>query len=107
MRRAVVLKMYGDTQIGEAITDGVTKVIEMDAASIAAVRAECEWLRALNDIHAYADTIRLDAACKALDVKYPVEHHSRLYEVVIGVWALIWYCIFEVYDYFSEWNRGA
>lgn len=105
MTRAIVIKRYGDAQIGDAIVDGMTKAISMDAASIAAVRAECERLRALQDIRAYADTVRLDAACKALDVKYPAEEHGRVYGAIIGVWGLLWYCIYCAYDYLSEWNR--
>ena len=107
MKRAVVIKRYGDVQIGDAIVDGMTKVISMDAASVAAVRAECERLRALHDIRAYADTVRLDAACRALDAKYPVEEHGRLYGVILGMWGLLWYCIYCAYDYLSAWNRES
>lgn len=105
MTRAIVIKRYGDPALSGAIADGMTKVIEMDVASIAAVRAECERLRALNDIHRYADGIRLDAACKALAVKYPPERHGRLYRAILGAWGLLWTVIYGVYDYLSEWNR--
>lgn len=105
MTRAIVIKRYGDPALSGAIADGMTKVIEMDVASIAAVRAECERLKALNDIRRYADGIRLDAECKALATKYPPEHHGRLYGAVLGAWGLLWTVIFEVYDYLSEWNR--
>ena len=105
MTRAIVIKRYGDPAMSGAIADGMTKVIEMDVASIAAVRAECERLKALNDIRRYADGIRLDAACNALATKYPPEHHGRLYGAVLGLWGLLWTVIYEVYDYFSEWNR--
>ena len=107
MTRAIVIKTYGDPAWSGPMADTVARVIEMDAESIAAVRAECDRLRALNDIHRYADGIRLDAACRALATKYPPERHGRLYGAILGAWGLLWTVIYEVYDYLSAWNREA
>lgn len=105
MTRAIVIKQYGDKEIGDAIVGGITKVIAMDAASIAAVRAECERLKAMQDIRAYADTLRLDAACRALDIKYPADNHGPVYWAILRAWGFLWYCIYCIYDYLSAWNR--
>lgn len=103
--KAIVIKTYGDPAWTRPMADTVARVIEMDSESISAVRAECDRLRAMQEIRSYADTVRLDAACKALDVKYPAEEHGRVYGAIIGVWGLLWYCIYCAYDYLSEWNR--
>lgn len=107
MTRAIVIRTYGDPAWTGPMKEVVTpRMVEMDADSMAAVRAECDRLRALNDIRAYADGIRLDAACKALEVKYPPERHGRLYGAILGLWGLLWDTIYGWYDFFAEWNRA-
>ena len=69
------------------------------------IKEDYARLKAKDDIRMYGDRTRFNLACKALEAKYPPEHHGWLYNATIGVWALTWLCIFSVYDYMSAWNR--
>ena len=105
MNRAIVI--YGDRQIGNAIADGIQRsVVQLDRGELAAVKAECKRLNALNGVRAYGDEVRLETACRALEVKNHVPQHGRLYN---ALWGLVGYVVLVAigwYDYLSAWNRG-
>lgn len=106
MTRAVVIKTVGDPQIAGAILDGMSKkVIPLDDGELAAVKAEYARLQAKDAVRSYADEKRFESVSKALAVKYSTPTHGRLYEAVLGVWALLWLSISEWCEYFRAWNR--
>lgn len=107
MMQALVIKTYGDPEMCGAIVDGMTRnVVALDDGELAAVKAECDRLRAKEDIRAYGDGIRFETACKALAVKYQPEPHGRLYWAVMRVWAAVWLGLYTVYDMLGVITEG-
>lgn len=77
-----------------------------NAVELRVVKEECARLNALNGVRAYGDAVRFEDVQKALAVKYPTEHHGRLYG---AIWGFIGYLVLAVdgwYQYFRAWNRG-
>jgi hypothetical protein len=101
-----VIKTVGDPQIAGAILDGMTqKVIPLDDGELAAVKAEYARLQAKDGVRSYADEKRFESVSKALALKYSTPTHGRLYEAVLGGWALFWLTVRGWYEYFRAWNR--
>ena len=111
MARAVVIKQYGDQAIGDAIVDGMTKALDVD--SIEVVRREIHNQRVQRSLVRVAvNNTKTDEDYECMTAKarsdYEYTHqHGKLYDAVLGLWGLLWYCIYEIYDYFREWNREA
>lgn len=105
MRRAVVVKLYGDADLAAQIAEPMTRVIPVDDGQMQMVIAENKRLNALNGVRSYGDSVRWQTVSDALAVKYQVKRHGRLYGAVLGVWGLLWYGIYAAYDYLSAWNR--
>ena len=96
MTRAIVIKTIGDTDIGNAIADGMTRAIPLDDGELREVKAECKRLRAKEGVRAYGDEKRWQETREELAQKYAPERHGRLYWAVLALWAWAW-------DEFSEW----
>ena len=105
MKRAVVVRMFGDADMAAQIAEPMTKVIPVDDGQMRMVIAENRRLNALNGVRSYGDSVRWQTVADALAVKYSTPTHGRLYEAVLGVWALLWLSINEWYEYFKAWNR--
>lgn len=105
MNRCIVI--YGDPALGKPIADGIQRsVVQLDRGELAAVKAECARLNALNGVRAYGDGVRFETACRALEVKYHVPRHGRLYN---ALWGLVGYIVLVTigwYEFFERWNRG-
>jgi hypothetical protein len=87
------------------IAEPFTKVIPVDDRQMQMVIAENKRLNALNGVRSYGDSVRWQTVADALAVKYQPKRHGRLYEAILGVWALLWLSVREWYEYFSAWNR--
>jgi hypothetical protein len=105
MNRCIVI--YGDPALGKPIADGIQRsVVQLDRGELAAVKAECARLNALNGVRAYGDGVRFETACRAMDMKYYTPKHGRLYN---ALWGLVGYVVLVAigwYEYFEKWNRG-
>jgi hypothetical protein len=94
------ITIKGDLTMGAAIAEGAATV------ELRVVKEECARLNALNGVRAYGDAVRFEDVQKALAVKYPTEHHGRLYG---AIWGFIGYLVLAMdgwYQYFRAWNRG-
>lgn len=109
MQRGVVIKLFGDQQIAGAIADGMSQAL--DAQSVEIVKREIHEQRvqrsllrvAVNNTKTAQDYACMTAKARC-DYEYP-RQHGRLYEVILGLWGLLWVVIFEIYEYLSVWNR--
>lgn len=106
IKRAVVVRMYGDADMATQIADPMTKVIPVDDGRMQMVIAENKRLTALNGVRSYGDSVRWQTVADALAVKYQSKRHGRLYGAILGVWALIWLTLIGMADYLTAWNRG-
>ena len=109
MTRGVVIKLYGDQQIAGAIADGMAQAL--DAQSIKIVKQEIHDQRVQRSLLRVAvNNTKTDEDYECMTAKargnYVYPQHGRLYDAIIGVWGLIWYCIYSAYDYLSAWNRS-
>jgi len=108
--RAVVIRTYGDQEIAGAIVDGMSRAVTpLNGDEYTALRAELARLRnieARDAVRRYGDSVRFETACKALAVKYPPEHHGRLYHTILGAWAFIWLALIEWHEYVVAVSRG-
>lgn len=90
-----------DPRFAIAISEGIaTQELQM-------VKAECKRLNAINGVRAYGDSVRWQSVAGALAVKYSTRPHGRLYDAVLGLWALMWLNILEWHAYLQAWNREA
>lgn len=105
MNRVLIVKMYGDMEDAPKIAEPFTKVIPLDSGELEMVRAENKRLNALNGVRSYGDSVRWQTVADALAVKYQPKRHGRLYEAILGGWALFWLTVHEWFEYFSAWNR--
>lgn len=106
MKKCVVVKLYGNMEDAPKIAEPFTKVIPVDDGRMQMVIAENKRLNALNGVRSYGDAVRFEDVQKALAVKYPTEHHGRLYG---AIWGFIGYLVLAMdgwYQYFRAWNRG-
>lgn len=105
MKRAVVVRMYGDADMAAQIAEPMTKVIPVDDGRMQMVIAENKRLNALNGVRSYGDSVRFESVSKALTVKYSTPKHGRLYGAVWGVIGGLVLAINGWYEYFKAWNR--
>jgi hypothetical protein len=105
MKKCVVVKLYGNMEDATKIAEPFTKVIPVDDRQMQMVIAENKRLNALNGVRSYGDSVRFESVSKALALKYSTPTHGRLYEAVLGGWALLWLTVRGWYEYFSAWNR--
>lgn len=105
MKRAVVVRMFGDADLAAQIAEPMTRVIPVDDDQMQMVIAENKRLNALNGVRSYGDSVRFESVSKAMAVKYSTPSHGRLYEAILGVWALLWLTVHEWFEYFQAWNR--
>ena len=109
MTRGVVIKLYGDQQIAGAIADGMAQAL--DAQNMAVVKREIHDQRVQRSLLRVAvNNTKTDEDYECMTAKARGDHvcvqHGKLYSAVLGVWGLIWYCIFATYDYLRDWNRS-
>ena len=102
MKRAVVVKMYGDADIAAQIAEPMTKVIPVDDGQMQMVIAENKRLNALNGVRAYGDSVRFESVSKALAIKYAVKPVGRVRGAVLTAWACIWYGLYALAEYLTR-----
>ena len=102
MKRAVVVKLYGDADLAAQIADPMTKVIPVDDGQMRMVIAENKRLNALNGVRAYGDAVRWQTVADALAVKYQVKRHGRLYGAIMGGWACVWLALVSLSEYLTR-----
>ena len=105
MTRAIVIKTIGDTDIGNAIADGMTRAIPLDNGELNQVKAEYQRLQARDAVRAYGEEKRWQETREALARKYAPERHGRLYWAVLALWAWVWYEFSEWVAFLQAWNR--
>ena len=84
----------------------------LDAEAVEVVKAEIDRQR-------IAHMLRVDLGITTTPSEYALmvakargdygytREHGRLYGAILGVWALLWDCIYGWYDYLSAWNRES
>jgi hypothetical protein len=107
MKRAVVVKMYGDADIAAQIAEPMTKVIPVDDGQMQMVIAENKRLNALNGVRSYGDSVRFESVSKALAIKYAVKPVGRVRGAVLTAWACLWMAVYGMAEYLMEWNRRS
>lgn len=105
MKKCVVVKLYGDMSMASQAAEPFTKVIPVDDGKMQMVMAENKRLNALNGVRSYGDSVRWQTVADAMAVKYQPKRHGRLYEAILGGWALLWLTVHEWFEYFQAWNR--
>ena len=91
MKRALVI--YGDSEIGTAIANGIVRRNESDAVRRVAMHQHTpeEWAQMTEDVRRERELIR------------PA---GKVYGAVLLAWAMLWVVIFDAYEYLSAINRG-
>lgn len=107
MKRAVVVKLFGDADIAAQIAEPMTKVIPVDDGQMRMVIAENKRLYALNGVRSYGDSVRWQTVADALAVKYSTPTHGRLYGAIWGLIGGLVLAINGWYEYFRAWNRES
>lgn len=108
MTRAVVIKTYGNPQIGGALVDAVSrKVIPLDEGELKTVKAELARLNAVNGVRVYGDEKRWNKTRRRLARKYSTKPVGAARGAILGGWALVWSVIFGAARYLQAWNREA
>jgi hypothetical protein len=102
MKRAVVVKMYGDADIAAQIAEPMTRVIPVDDGQMQMVIAENKRLNALNGVRAYGDSVRWQTVADAMAVKYAVKRHGRLYGAILCGWACLWLALVSMSEYLTR-----
>jgi hypothetical protein len=102
MKRAVVVRMYGDADMAAQIAEPMTKVIPVDDGRMQMVIAENKRLNALNGVRAYGDAVRWQTVADAMAVKYAVKCHGRLYGAILGGWACLWLALVSMSEYLTR-----
>jgi len=102
IKRAVVVRMYGDADMAAQIAEPMTKVIPVDDGRMQMVIAENKRLNALNGVRSYGDSVRWQTVADALAVKYQPKHHGRLYEAILGGWACLWLALVSMSEYLTR-----
>ena len=100
MNRAIVIKTYGDRQIGGAIADGVKRGSKREASdgTREAVR------RVAMHQHTPEEWAVMTAKARYDYGQDPPQ--NPLCGAVMGLWALVWLEIAGWIDYLQRWNRG-
>lgn len=109
MQKGTVIKMYGDPDISGAIADGMVEALQKEQVEVVQSEIDRQHIqRALLRVAVGNNKTAQDYACMAAkargDYGY-TRQHGRLYEAILGMWGLLWIVIYDMYDYFSEWNR--
>lgn len=102
MKKCVVVKLYGNMEDAPKIAEPFTKVIPVDDGQMQMVIAENKRLNALNGVRSYGDSVRYEAACKALAVKYANKPMGWLHEAILTAWACIWYGLYTLAEYLTK-----
>lgn len=110
MKRAVVIRTFGDPEFGDAVANVMAadsaRVIPLNTKELETVKAELSKLQARDGVRQYGDSVRWESVAGAMALKYAPEHHSKAYWIVLRTWAMLWLSILDWYGYFSAWNRG-
>ena len=91
-KRAMVIRMAGDTAIGGAIMDGMRKAVPVNPfADLVHERERRYWSERIDDARAaYGNNPQPRGVALAL----------------LRGWALVWWGIAQAYRRLSAWNRG-
>lgn len=108
MKRAVVIRTMGDSDVGGAIVDGVIK--ELTSQELETVKAELEKTKAENTqlgVRKVRDKKDFAKKMRKLKRKYPPARKTTKVEdaILIG-WAMLWLGIYAVYDRLKAINRS-
>lgn len=113
--RAIVIKTMGDPAISGALADGIAAILYPVNTSdeIAAIKAECDRLRARNErleakqtVRKLGDDERWEATRAELARTHAIAYHGPIYNAVLIGWAMLWMGIYAIYNRLSAWNRS-
>lgn len=102
IKRAVVIRMYGDADMAAQIAEPMTKVIPVDDGKMQMVIAENKRLNALNGVRSYGDSVRFESVSKALAIKYAVKPVGRVRGAILTAWACLWLALVSMSDYLTR-----
>lgn len=88
-RRALVILMAGDPEMGGAIVDGIVRqVIPLNSAELDAMHEELKKLRAREGTRQYRQRKDWNETCADLQRKYGVKQHGPVYQYMLVCWTL-------------------
>lgn len=102
MKRAIVVKLYGDADMAAQIAEPMTKVIPVDDGRMQMVIAENKRLNALNGVRSYGDSVRFESVSKALAIKYAIKPVGRVRGAVLTCWACLWLALVSMSEYLTR-----
>lgn len=102
IKRAVVIRMYGDADMAAQIAEPITKVIPVDDGRMQMVIAENKRLNALNGVRSYGDSVRFESVSKSLAIKYAVKPVGRVRGAVLTAWACLWLALVSMSEYLTR-----
>ena len=82
MQRALVIKVHGDKDIGDAIVSGM-------------VSKELKELRAKVGVSSFVNHEKDEERIKELHARFPIKEHSERYDRFWGLVGLIWFILTE------------
>lgn len=111
MKRAIIIKSYGDTDISNAIVSGMVK--ELPSKEMDALRGELMYYKtkdAQNGVHVNRSRKTWQEKFNNLPLKYGYLDEQRTPGFVargllVG-WAMAWLMIDKCYKRLSAWNRS-
>lgn len=106
VKRAVVMRGFGDPAMVGAIMDGMTqKMIPLDAGELTAVKAELGRLQVRHGLMVYGNERRFKAAARRKAIKYRVKPVGPVKGAILGLWGLVWLGIARGWDRMTALNR--
>ena len=111
MRRGVVIKMFGDREIGAAIADGIAKALPSEQIEVVEAEIDRQRIqRALVRVAVGNSRTAQDYAMLAIKARGDygeARPHGRLYGAVWGLIGAVVLAVDGWYRYFRAWNREA
>lgn len=106
MKRAIVIRSYGDAQIGEAIVSAIERMIPDYSEVLRMVIEENNALKAKEAVRIYGDNKRWPEIKEELDRIYAVEKHGRIYNAFMGIVGMACIAVDKAYKRLSAINRS-
>ena len=99
MHRAIVIRTYGDKDVGDAIVNGmVSSEIKLLQSELNAKCAEIELLRSKLGMTNSILSKEYRRKIYEIDKHYPVKSHNRLYHKLWGYYGLVCILVSNIYN---------
>ena len=103
MKKAVVIRMVGDADMGNAMANALMQPLESE--ELKALRAELREQEAQNGVRKKRDEKYFSRKIRKANRKYPVRPPCKVEQAIILAWAMTCLTVQECYRRLSKWNR--